>query len=330
MKECFTNKIHLNNANKQRLVVVEKIVQEYADQGYRLTLRQLYYQLVARQVIDNKVSEYTRLSRILVQGRMAGVVDWDAIEDRVRVPHLLYSCEDIKDALKDTMEGYRLDRQKYQPNYIEILCEKDALSGVLKRITEKYHVSLLINRGYSSCTAVYYSFKRFQYFIEQGKKVKILYVGDHDPSGLDMIRDINERLEEFGYDGAEVIPVALTKGQIKKYSLPPDPAKITDPRAKWYIKNHGKHSWEVDALPPPVLHGIVEKQLVKLIDMEAFEKALDEEEEHKDKLKKLLDTDSIKGKINTLLEGMKKKKWAPKLKKSLKTELNSIHEILDY
>lgn len=281
MKEAFRDKVGLSKANTQQLDTINKILEEYRKEGYRLTLRQLYYQLVSRAIIPNKKQEYAKLSGLLVKGRMAGIVDWNAIEDRLRQPYIPYWVQGIPDAINDTINQYRLNRQKDQDSYIEIWVEKDALSGVLKRITSHYHINLMVNRGYSSCSAMYDAYNRLQE--NNDKETYILYLGDHDPSGLDMIRDIQERLEEFGVE-PEIKHIALTKEQIEKYQPPPNPAKITDPRAKWYIREHGNTSWEVDALDPKTLNQIIKKEVEQIIDTELFKEQIVKEEEDKEKL----------------------------------------------
>lgn len=279
-KERFRDSLHLSKKNIEQLKLINSIIEEYAEEGYILTLRQLYYQLVSRDIIPNRVQEYAKLSALLVKGRMAGAVDWGAIEDRIRVPFLPYWVAGIEDAINDTIEQYRLNRQKGQVVYVELWVEKDALSGVLKRITSYYHINLMVNRGYSSCTAIHDAYKRFEKQEDLGKQVHILYLGDYDPSGLDMIRDIRERLEEFGVNPT-VKPIGLTRKQIDKYNPPPNPAKITDPRAKWYIAEHGNVSWEVDALNPKTLNQLVKSNVEKLINMDLFKNKINQEEEDK-------------------------------------------------
>jgi hypothetical protein len=215
---------------------------------------------------------------------MAGVVDWDAIEDRIRVPYIPYWVHGVADALRDTIAQYRLDRMEDQDVYIEVWVEKDALSGVLKRITSHYHINLMVNRGYSSCTAMHDASERIKRK-QDAKKCFILYLGDHDPSGVDMVRDIEDRLAEFGAE-VEVNRIALTQAQIKKYNPPPNPAKITDPRAKDYIAKFGNTSWEVDALNPDILHKIIKTSVEGLIDIDRFNLKLKQEEEDKIKLAK--------------------------------------------
>jgi len=133
MKEQFLKNLRLSSTNEQRLRIINKIIEEYLKEGYTLTLRQLFYQLVSREVIPNSQKEYAKLSGLLVKGRMAGVVDWEAIEDRIRVPYIPYWVHGIKDAVQDTIKQYRLDRQKGQDVYVELWVEKDALSGVRRK-----------------------------------------------------------------------------------------------------------------------------------------------------------------------------------------------------
>ena len=238
----------------------------------------------------DKQEEYAKLSSLLVKGRMAGIIDWEAIEDRIRIPYLPYYAENPADAINDIIYSYRLDRQEGQDVYIWLAIEKDALSGVLKPITSYYHVNLIVNRGYSSCTAIYDMYNKFISYLSQGKRVVLLYLGDHDPSGLDMVRDIKERLIEMFMNSDELFSIehiALIMDQIKQYNLPAKPAKITDPRAKWYIQKHGQVSWEVDALDPKILSALVKKSIESIIDLDKFNKVLLQEEKDKRKLKKI-------------------------------------------
>lgn len=286
MKQSFRDSLHMSKANVERLHIINAIIDEYAADDYVLTLRQLYYQLVSRDIIPNQQKEYAKLSDLLVKGRMAGVVDWDAIEDRVRVPHIPYSVRDKQHALQDTIDQYRLNRMEGQENYIELWVEKDALSGVLSRVTEEYHIRLMVNRGYSSCSAMHDSAMRFLRAERNDQKGTILYLGDHDPSGLDMIRDVAERMAEFGVT-VDVHHIGLTSAQIQKYDPPPNPAKFSDPRAGWYVREHGKVSWEVDALPPKVLNALVKKEVEERIDMKLFNKQVALEEEDKETLQEV-------------------------------------------
>ena len=288
MKQKFRD-IHLSKVNLIRLDEINQIIVTYQQQGYRLTLRQLYYQLVSRDIIPNNVKEYAKLSNLLKEGRMAGIVDWDAIEDRLRKPDKPAAWDSIEDIIDACTRQFRYDRMKNQDNYIEVWVEKDALSGVLKRVTEKYGIPIVVNRGYSSVTAMFDAHERFERAYTLNKQhVQVIYVGDFDPSGQDMIRDIRDRIAEFGgsYD-YEIIPIALTWNQIETYTPPPNPAKLTDPRANEYIAKYGSTSWEVDAIRPEVLHQIVEDAIKENIDQFNYDQVLADETDAKSKLNNL-------------------------------------------
>ena len=286
-KIAFKQHLALSKANKLKLEKVNEVIEDYRKQGFRMTLRQIYYQLVKDNIVPNKDSEYDKLGDLLVKGRMCGIVDWTAIVDRNRTPRLPYWYVDENQALTDTADSYRLDRQIGQDNYVEMWVEKDALSEILYDKSSLYHTPLMVNRGYTSCTAVYESFNRFIKKIKEGKKAHILYVGDHDPSGLDMIRDINDRLVEFGAGAVEVQQIALNMKQVTQYDLPPNPAKIRDPRAGWYIKNFGDTSWEVDALTPQVLHETIETSIQKLINIDTYNEMVAREKTEREKLQQM-------------------------------------------
>jgi len=284
MKEQFrTNRIR---PERQSMIdAVNIILQDYHSQGYKLTLRQLYYQLVAQDTIPNNTKEYSRLSQTCVIGRMNGLIDWDMIEDRIRIPYLEYYANSPQDAIEDILRQYKRDRQEGQPKHIEIWTEKDAVSNILKRISKKFHVRLMINRGYSSCSAMYQTYNRF-YNID--KEQVILYVGDHDPSGLDMLRDIQERLYEFGALNFKLIPVALTMSQINQFKPPPNPTKISDPRAKWYINKFGNTSWELDALSPKTLETVIKVAVISCLDISQYNNIVKQENKDKTKLEDII------------------------------------------
>lgn len=291
--------IKLSKRNKESLSFINDIIAEYQAGGYVLTLRQLYYQLVARDIIPNVPSEYGKLSNLVKEGRMGGIIDWEAIEDRLRVAKKPPSWEHPASIIESCISQYAKDRMEGQPNYIEAWVEKDALSGVLSRVTEKYHIPIMVNRGYSSASAMHDAFNRFVHnaAYEQRDAI-ILYLGDFDPSGLDMIRDVGDRLREFqeGCSDEELVenmnievnPIALTESQISEYNPPPNPAKIKDPRAVEFMRKHGGSSWEVDALPPDVLNDVLEDSIRGLIDIDKYEERLEEEKKDKGKIKELL------------------------------------------
>lgn len=287
MKIAYTSKTHLSKEGLQRLMIINSIIDDYAAQGYVMTLRQLYYRLVARNVIANNVKEYAKLSILLNKGRMAGIVDWAAIEDRGRQPRLDYHADDVPDALYDISSQYKIDRMDGQDYYLEVWIEKEALSNVFRRVTDQFMIRLMVNKGYSSASAMHDAYLRFK---KARKPVKILYFGDHDPSGKDMVRDIEDRMLKFGLKRFEVVNPALSYEQVQQYDLPENPVKFSDPRANDYVAQYGEHSWELDALDPVILNEISRREVVKYIDVNVFEERLKLESMQRNILKHMMAT----------------------------------------
>ena len=247
-----------------------EIIDEYQAQGLRLTLRQLYYQFVARDLIPNTPRSYKNLGGLIGKARMAGLIDWEAIEDRGREPDTPQQFEGLGELVDTALRAYRLDRWAGQDDYCELWVEKAALAGVLLPIARRYHVTLMVNKGYSSLSAMYESAQRIMFASEAGARpTTVFYLGDFDPSGEDMVRDIQDRLDTFtrGEVDINVDKIALTWDQIRKHRPPPNPAKLTDSRAAAYIRKHGRESWEVDALDPKTLQHIIETSILSVLDV---------------------------------------------------------------
>lgn len=242
-----------------------RICADYQAQGYDLTLRQLYYQFVSRDLIANKDTEYKRLGNIINDARLAGLLDWDYIVDRTRNLRGLAHWDDPSSVLYSAAYGYRTDRWANQPHYVEVWIEKDALVGVITRACNDLDVPFFSCRGYTSQSELWGAARRLIRHTDTGQKAVIIHLGDHDPSGIDMTRDITDRLALFGAV-AEVERIALNMDQVRRYSPPPNPAKLTDARADGYIKAHGSSSWELDALDPSTLDALVRTTITDLRD----------------------------------------------------------------
>lgn len=249
-----------------------------------MTLRQVYYQLVARHVIDNKRSEYQKLSKALVKARQDGIIPWNWIEDRVRKPQKVSMWQDVTDFIETVKHAYRKDIWNNQPRYIEVWLEKDALSGVFTDITKDYGVTLVVGRGYNSWSAYKEASKRFN---RMNMPVKILYFGDFDPSGEDIVRALEESLNFFG-TSLEIEKVSLTMQDIKQYKLPPDFTKKRDTRSAAFVEKYGDLAVELDALPLPVLQQNIKESLENELDMEALIQTQEEEREEREELEALL------------------------------------------
>lgn len=283
MKVAFIEK-RFSPASRERIALCNEIIEGYLAQNLRLTLRQLYYQLVTRNAIQNIEREYKNLSTLVSDARLAGLMDWAAIEDRVRRPRLVNEFANLNELVDAALAAYRLPRWDKQARYAELWVEKDALAGVLEPLAQEFHVTMMVNRGYSSQSAMYEAALRFR----QAKKPGLLfYLGDHDPSGEDMVRDIQHRLTLFGAE-VEVRKLALTMPQVEEYNPPPNPAKMTDPRAEGYVARHGAESWEVDALPPNVLAAIIEAAFRGTINQKKMQSVLNREKQDKARLREAL------------------------------------------
>lgn len=270
-----------------RLAMVEKaneIITDYQAQGFALTLRQLYYQFVARGLIANKQTEYKRLGDIVNDARLAGMIDWEAIEDRTRGVSTIASWSDPKDILDACAKQFKLDLWSSQPYRIEVWVEKEALAGVIEDVSVRNRVPFLSCRGYTSQSEMWRAAQRLNRWVEGGQKILLLHLGDHDPSGIDMSRDIQDRLRLFmddNFDQLEFRRLALNFDQVKAYNPPPNPAKADDSRYEGYSDQFGTESWELDALEPKVLHQLVEDAILEVRDEAAFDARKDEEAEHR-------------------------------------------------
>lgn len=249
------------------IAYINEVIDEYQEKGYDLTLRQVYYQLVAKDYIPNSERSYKNLGAIVNDGRLAGMIDWDAIIDRTRNLNGLGSDESPEEAISQASRTYRRDKWENQPYQIEVWVEKDALAGVVGQICSKHDVNYFSCRGYTSQSEMWRAARRLQYYEQIGKQVVLLHLGDHDPSGMDMSRDIVERLELFG-----ITPIfkrlALNMRQIKAYNPPPNPAKLSDSRSEGYINKFGYSSWELDALTPEQLDQLISSNIKKYIDQD--------------------------------------------------------------
>lgn len=309
MKEQFIN-WNPNRASKHLLGEVQTILKQYEEQGYSLTLRQLYYQLVARDLLPeqwadkdtgstNNPQSYKKLGHIITKARLAGLVDWDMIEDRSRSILKNSHWNNPKHILNAAAKQFYMARWKNQPNYVFVMAEKDAVSNIIEPVCREWDVPFMANKGYSSQSALYQLYNIFEEKIDNGKDIHCIYVGDFDPSGLDMDRDLRDRLQLFlsnnviFFDHIRLLDLkraALTESQIEKYKPPENPAKVTDSRFKQYMKKYGKSSWELDALEPATLEEIVKNAILKYVDMEEFERVEEKEREIRVKIKKFAET----------------------------------------
>lgn len=274
--------------SKSRILIEEsnEILEHYAELGFTMTLRQLYYQLVRQNKIPNNKQSYDNLGNLIGDARLAGEIDWTHIEDRARNLRGIYHFDSPLEVISDGVSRYRIDMWENQQVRPEVWIEKDALSGVFEPICAELDVDLLACKGYLSLSEAHNAAKRFQRISEvQEQKPLVFHFGDHDSSGIDMTRDIINKFNMFRDDyGTDVRRVALTMEQIREHELPPQFAKMTDPRAPAYIAIHGDKSWELDALDPVQLSNLVREVVEQVRDDDKWNEAVARESEEQSSL----------------------------------------------
>ena len=283
---CYKDK-RFNKSSMAIITYANEIIDEYANEGYDLTLRQLYYQFVSRGQLENTQREYKRLGSIINDARMTGMIDWDSIVDRTRTLRQSSHWENAGEIIESCVQSFKLDKwenQKYRP---EVWIEKDALVGVISGVCEKLDVPYFSCRGYTSQSSMWGAVRRMMY---HGQIPFIIHLGDHDPSGIDMSRDIRDRLHVFGIDNLEFERIALNRDQVNKYNPPPNPAKLTDTRASGYISEHGNKSWELDALEPKVISSLIKNIVLDWRDEEKYHETMKQEETYIQQLKDFQDS----------------------------------------
>jgi hypothetical protein len=257
MLEKF-QELRFNYESEARIQQANAIINEYMGQGFSLTVRQLYYQFVARGLMANKQSNYKKLVKLLSRARLAGLVDWRALEDRTRsLEGGDYGFDGVEEYVRSIADGYAIKWWDGQDNYVEVWVEKEALSGVVSKPADRWRVPYFCCRGYTSQSEQYKAGKRFRRHQIQGRTCHILHLGDHDPSGIDMTRDNRDRLDMFARMGIRVKRLALNMDQVEELNPPPNPVKTTDSRHKKYLDEYGAQSWELDALDPTYIANLI-------------------------------------------------------------------------
>jgi len=258
--------IKFQSKSLEKIDKANEIIDEYENDGYSLTLRQLYYQFVARGFIPNNQKSYDNLGKIINNARLAGLI----------------SCSPTE-ILRESYDRYKEDLWENQPYNIEVWVEKQALEDVISKACSKYRINYFSCRGYVSQSAMWQASQRYLYL---DKDTIIIHLGDHDPSGIDMARDIESRLVDvFEIHNVYINRIALNIDQVNKYKPPINPAKLTDSRAKDYVSKFGYNSWELDALEPKLLVNLIESKIEEFLDLDQWNKDLKVEKTNKEKIK---------------------------------------------
>lgn len=288
MKERYITK-RFTPKVQEMITLCDGIVNEYSAQGYKLTVRQIYYQLVARGHVENTVRSYENVQAMLNNARLAGLIDWDAIEDRTREITERGHWTSGASILRACEQSYHEDMWQDQDTRVFVIVEKEALAGVLERACREWDVPLLAARGYPSATTLRDLAKTR--IMRASQRIVILHLGDHDPSGIDMSRDLVERLTLFSRERVSIDfrRLALNMDQVDEQQPPPNPAKVTDSRYEQYRREYGDESWELDALAPSYLHSLVADEVQKMIDWDAWRATEQRIQEVKERLGRMAD-----------------------------------------
>lgn len=269
MKERYLPKTFHGRSQKM-IEICDGIVSEFAEQGYKLTIRQIYYQLVARGHVENTVRSYENVQTLLNNARLAGLIDWDVIEDRTRDFIGRSHWYGVQSMLQSATDWYHENMWDEQDYLVFGVVEKEALAGIFEHLFHKWDVPVLPARGYPSATALR-EFAKGR-IMPASQQVVVLHFGDHDPSGIDMTRDLEERLSLFTRERVSIDfrRLALNMDQIEELSPPPYPCKVKDSRTSGYQNLYGDDTWELDALSPKYLENLIDLTVEPLVDWDQW------------------------------------------------------------
>jgi len=244
---------------------------------------------VARALTANNIKAYNRLKSVMTKARLAGMVDWDSITDLTRELEEQGHWANPGSIIRSAADSFRTDHWADQQCRVEVWIEKDALKNVISGICEELDVPYFSCRGYTSVSAMWRAgHGRLRKTLRRERKPTwIVHLGDHDPSGIDMTRDIVDRLEMFTERSVQVERIALNMDQVEELDLPPNPAKMTDSRVGTYLASFGDDSWELDALDPQYMADLIERFVLRLRDPDIHEATIEREDAMKAKLDEL-------------------------------------------
>lgn len=258
-----------------------------------MTVRQVFYQLVSKELVANSIKEYKNVSKVLADLRIHEHVSWDAIEDRSRRIIEKRGVTDLEVHLKEKAESlfgyYNRCLVQNQGNYCEVWTEKDALTGIIADETWIYCTRIVVARGNASTTYLHQYAERARAATKRGQKPVILYIGDLDPSGARMPVTTQERLKTRHNINVEIRRLALNPDQVAAYRLPCSiEPKKTDTNYRWFVERYGNiNAVEVDSLHPKTLREIIKTGLESCLDVEDMVEQQKIQNKEREKLKRL-------------------------------------------
>lgn len=301
----------------QIIEVANIIIGEYVAKGFNLTLRQLFYQFVARGILPNEDREYHSLGKVINKARLSGRISWEAIDDRTRFMRSAAHWDSAEGVMQAAVDAFRVDRWERQDCRPEIWIEKDALIGLIENVCSDLDVPFFSCRGYTSQSAMWRAAQRMQSYMNQDQVPMIFHLADHDPSGLDMSEDILQRMDVFGVrDYLEYERLGLNIDQVQQYNPPPNPTKLSDSRTNNYRDQYGSECWELDSMDPDVIIDLVENAILNVRDDDIWDEDMEKENDIRMRLQRVTDNWSDVDKmLDEKTKPPKKKSKKPKRRK---------------
>jgi hypothetical protein len=247
------------------------------EREYPMTIRQLFYRIVSVGVIENSRSSYQLVSRVMTTARKDGRCSYEYITDRSRPEYIPNVWTDAAGYAEAVKKSYRKDYWATQPNHVEVWTEKDAIIGCIQPLTDKLGITVRVGRGFSSTTKKHEISRTFQKIT---KNIFVLYLGDHDPSGVAIEDNLRCTIDA----GFEMERLAIHHSDIREFNLPPLRVKETDSRSGGFLAYHGSECVELDALPPNELRARIENAVTGLRDSVLWDRAIGVEQVEMDSI----------------------------------------------
>lgn len=287
---AYGPKLNLRGSTLELIDKTNTVLEQAHRDNVKMTLRNVHYKFVKNGWYANTDESYNRLKNAVGQGRLAGLISWTDIEDNERDLMGVRTYEAPEQMLRGLAGKFSMDLWAGQPWRPEVWVEKKGMTNVIADICTQLRVDFFASKGYNSLTEAWKAGQRLRDYIQRGQRPIIFYAGDHDPSGLDMVRNNIEQLELFAGTPIMVVHIALTWDQVQALGpdLPPNPAKQRDARLPQYIEymerkgaDDPEVSWEVDALEPTYIRQLIDENVSRIRDERLWDQALLEEQEGK-------------------------------------------------
>ena len=286
-RSAIRDKLELRNA------IVKVVLDE--ERNWPLSDRAVHYRLLniaglvrndkSRTLYENTAESYDDVTNMLTRLRLDGSVPFEAIADETR-PVVIWDThrsagDFVRRECDEFLRNYWRNLLQSQPNWIELLVEKNTVANQLRQVAAKYTVPMTSGRGYSSLPPRKQMVDRF---VASGReKLVVIVVSDFDPEGEDIPGSFGASLrDDFGVsaDRLHVVKAALTAEQVRTMNLHEGQlSKESSSRYRRFVATHGKRAWELESLTADQLRDIVEAAIRGVLDLEAFEAEVEREQQ---------------------------------------------------